>query len=66
MSSQRAELSDHRNLITRVIMPVIYQDDVFGDSGDQFGLGSAARSGVLDQRCSPCSRRLRAGRTARW
>ena len=27
------------NLITRVIAPVIYQDDVFGDSGDQFGLG---------------------------
>jgi hypothetical protein len=27
------------NLITRVIAPVIYQDDVFGDSGEQFGLG---------------------------
>ena len=26
-------LNDHMNLITRVIVPVIYQDDVFGDSG---------------------------------
>jgi hypothetical protein len=32
-------LNDHMNLITRVIVPVIYQDDVFGDSGSQFGLG---------------------------
>ena len=27
------------NLITRVIVPVAYQDDVSGDSGSQFGLG---------------------------
>ncbi len=32
-------LNDHMNLITRVIVPVIYQDDVFGDSGSQFGFG---------------------------
>ena len=32
-------LNDHMNLITRVIVPVICQDDVFGNSGDQFGLG---------------------------
>lgn len=32
-------LSDDVNLITRVIMPVISQDDVFGESGNQFGLG---------------------------
>ena len=34
-----SSLSDHWNLITRVIMPVVYQNDVFGNSGDQFGLG---------------------------
>ena len=34
-----ASLSDDWNLITRVIVPVIDQDDVFGDSGNQFGLG---------------------------
>jgi hypothetical protein len=32
-------LSTDWNLITRVIMPVIAQEDVFGQSGDQFGLG---------------------------
>lgn len=39
-----ASLDDHWNLITRVILPVIYQDDVFGDSGDQFGLGDTTPS----------------------
>lgn len=34
-----ASLSDDWNLITRVIVPVVYQDDVFGNSGSQFGLG---------------------------
>lgn len=33
-------ISDDWNLITRVIVPVVYQDDVFGDSGSQFGLGN--------------------------
>jgi hypothetical protein len=34
-----ASLSDDWNLITRVIVPVVDQDDVFGDSGHQFGFG---------------------------
>ena len=34
-----ASLNEHWNLITRVIMPVVAQDDVFGNSGSQFGLG---------------------------
>ena len=34
-----ASFSADWNLITRVIVPVIDQDDVFGDSGHQFGLG---------------------------
>jgi hypothetical protein len=37
-------LSDDMNLTTRVIVSVIYQDDVFGDSGDQFGLGDTTPS----------------------
>jgi len=37
-------LSEHTNLTTRVIMPVIYQDNVFGNSGDQFGLGDTTPS----------------------
>jgi len=34
-----AELNDHWNLITRVILPIVGQDDIFGPSGHQFGLG---------------------------
>jgi hypothetical protein len=34
-----SSLNDDWNLITRVIVPVIHQDDVFGDSDSQFGLG---------------------------
>ncbi|MBP9592324.1 MAG: transporter [Steroidobacteraceae bacterium] len=37
-------LNESTNLITRVIMPVIYQDDVFGNSGSQFGLGDMTPS----------------------
>lgn len=37
-------LNEHMNLITRVIVPVLHQDDVFGDSGSQFGLGDINRS----------------------
>jgi hypothetical protein len=37
-------ISDHWNVITRVIMPVIYQDDVAGRSGTQFGLGDTTPS----------------------
>lgn len=32
-------LNDDWNLITRVVAPVIYQDDVAGNSGSDFGLG---------------------------
>lgn len=35
-----ASISEDWNLITRVIVPVIYQDDVFGESGSQFGFGN--------------------------
>ncbi|HZF14690.1 MAG TPA: hypothetical protein VE046_01980 [Steroidobacteraceae bacterium] len=31
-------LNENWNLITRLIMPVVYEDDVFGNSGTQFGL----------------------------
>lgn len=34
-----AAISGDWNLITRVILPVVAQDDVFGPSGSQFGLG---------------------------
>ncbi len=34
-----AKLSEKWNLITRVIVPVIQQDDIAGNSGSQFGLG---------------------------
>lgn len=34
-----ASISEDWNLITRIITPVIYQDDAFGASGSQFGLG---------------------------
>ena len=33
------EINQDWNLITRTIMPVIYQDDVFPGEGSQFGLG---------------------------
>ena len=32
-------LNDNWNLITRTIMPVTYQDDIFPGSGSDFGLG---------------------------
>jgi hypothetical protein len=32
-------INDNLNLITRTIMPVIYQDDIFPGAGSQFGLG---------------------------
>lgn len=32
-------LNANWNLISRTIMPVIYQDDIFPDAGSQFGLG---------------------------
>ena len=33
------ELNEHWNLITRTIIPVTYQEDLFPGSGSQFGLG---------------------------
>ncbi len=32
-------ISDDWNMIARVIVPVLYQDDIFGESGSQFGFG---------------------------
>jgi hypothetical protein len=38
------ELNDDWNLITRTIMPVIQQEDIFPGSGSQFGLGDITGS----------------------
>lgn len=38
------QLDDEWNLISRTILPVIYQDDVFPSAGDQFGLGDITQS----------------------
>lgn len=40
-------ISENWNLIGRVILPVISQNDVFGQSGNQFGLGDAVISGFF-------------------
>jgi hypothetical protein len=48
-------ISEHWNVITRVIMPVIYQDDVAGHSGTQFGLGDTTPSFFLSPK-EPTSR----------
>lgn len=40
-------ISEDWNLIARVILPVISQTDVFGDSGSQTGLGDAVISGFF-------------------
>jgi len=37
-------ISEHWNLISRTILPVIYQDDIFPGAGDQFGLGDTVQS----------------------
>ncbi len=37
-------LNEDLNLISRTIVPVIYQNDIFGASGDQFGLGDTTAS----------------------
>jgi hypothetical protein len=37
-------LTPEWNLISRTILPVIYQDDVFRGAGDQFGLGDTVQS----------------------
>ena len=38
------ELNDDWNLITRTIVPVISQDDIFPGAGSQFGLGDVTLS----------------------
>jgi hypothetical protein len=37
-------LSDDWNLISRTILPIAWQDDIAGPSGDQFGLGDTSQS----------------------
>ncbi len=37
-------LNEDWNLISRTILPVIWQDDIVGRSGDQFGLGDTLQS----------------------
>lgn len=44
------ELSDDWNLITRTIVPVIAQDDIFPGAGSQFGLGDINASLFLSPR----------------
>ncbi|MDQ0321523.1 hypothetical protein QO002_003661 [Pararhizobium capsulatum DSM 1112] len=37
-------LNEDWNVISRTIMPVVWQDDIAGDSGSQFGLGDTLQS----------------------
>lgn len=37
-------LNDDWNLISRTILPIAWQDDIAGPSGDQFGLGDITQS----------------------
>jgi hypothetical protein len=37
-------LNDDWNLISRTILPIVWQDDIAGPSGDQFGLGDITQS----------------------
>jgi hypothetical protein len=38
------DLTEHWNLISRTILPVVYQEGIFTDSGNQFGLGDTLQS----------------------
>mgnify|MGYP000303652535 CR=1 FL=1 len=40
-------ISENWNLINRIILPVISQTDIYGKSGNQFGLGDAVVSGFF-------------------
>ena len=40
-------ISENWNLITRTIMPIISQNDVYGNSGSQFGLGDIVATGFF-------------------
>jgi hypothetical protein len=37
-------ISDDWNLISRTILPIVYQEDIFPDAGNQFGLGDITQS----------------------
>lgn len=37
-------LNDDWNLISRTILPIAWQNDIAGPSGDQFGLGDITQS----------------------
>jgi hypothetical protein len=37
-------IGDDWNVISRTIMPIVYQDDIFPGAGDQFGLGDITQS----------------------
>lgn len=41
------DLTDNLSLVTRTILPVVWQDDIAGPSGDQFGLGDTLQSFFL-------------------
>lgn len=40
-------ISDDWNVISRTIVPIVYQDDLFPGAGDQFGLGDILQSAFL-------------------
>lgn len=41
------DLSENLSLVTRTILPIVWQDDIAGPSGDQFGLGDTLQSFFL-------------------
>lgn len=50
-------ISEDWNLITRIILPVVSQSHIYGDSGNQFGLGDATISGFFSPK-APTSKGL--------
>ncbi|WP_205660322.1 hypothetical protein [Cognatitamlana onchidii] len=48
-------ISENWNLVSRIILPVISQNDVFGNSGNQFGISDAVVSGFFSPK-APTSR----------
>ena len=47
------ELNDTWNMISRTIVPVIYQDNIFPGPGSQFGLGDTVQSMFFSPRPGP-------------
>ena len=47
------ELNDQWNLISRTILPVIHQDDIFPGAGDQTGLGDTVQTLFFSPRPGP-------------